>query len=240
MCTCVYNLNLMAPNLKSIRVYFCYDVMFFRLLLNSQSLTTVHFSLSTPFPEIQKVNMLSVLCNLPDLASLSVDGYFLQSCIAENIPKWLSHAAKRLKTLTIYDLNFGDLYHIQSALCFLQNSPNLERLTVEAWVQRRHYMHLDVNMHLDVKQAQTYLEASGSFNQTLRRLKTIIITRVLVSRPLLLFVKLLLNHSPALEMISIRPSVTAAADVRECHNFKEDITRFPRASSKAELLFLDP
>ncbi|XP_071738906.1 F-box/FBD/LRR-repeat protein At1g13570-like [Rutidosis leptorrhynchoides] len=117
ICTHVYNFKIMAPKLKFVKVVLCRDAAkFLRVLLNSRSLTTVHFLMLTPPPEIKKLNLVPRLCNLPYLASLTIDGYFFKSCIVENIPKWLSRATKRLKTLDFLNLNFGDLYQLQSAL----------------------------------------------------------------------------------------------------------------------------
>ncbi|XP_071732835.1 uncharacterized protein [Rutidosis leptorrhynchoides] len=98
--------------------------------------------------------------------------------------------------------------------------------------------HLHVDMDMDLKPALAYLEAASSdcFDQTLNRLKTIRIRRVARSRPVLLLIKLLLDLSPNLEMISIEPGVTTADDDDdENDKFLEDVMRFPRASSKAEL-----
>ncbi|XP_071718605.1 F-box/FBD/LRR-repeat protein At1g13570-like [Rutidosis leptorrhynchoides] len=150
----------------------------------------------------------------------------------KNIPKWLPHPANSLELLTLYEFKFGDLFQLQGVLCILRNSPNLERLDFD--YQDLENMHLD----LDVKPALAYLEAFDCLHQTLNGLKTINIMDVERSRPLLLFIKLLLEHSPTLEKISIRPRETS--DANEKFNFAKDVIRFPRASSKAELVYLDP
>ncbi|XP_071718646.1 F-box/FBD/LRR-repeat protein At1g13570-like [Rutidosis leptorrhynchoides] len=179
---------------------------------------------------VERLYLASLLSNIPCLVGLVIDGYFLQFSIAENIPKWLPHPANSLKCLYLIDFKFGDLYQLQGVLYIIRNSPNLRRLD--------EYNQDLPNVHLDVKPSLTYLEASDCLDQTLNRLKTINIMDVERSKPLLLFIKLLLEHSPTLEKISIRPRATA--DAQEKYNFSKDVTRFPQASSKAELHYLDP
>ncbi|XP_071704819.1 F-box/FBD/LRR-repeat protein At1g13570-like [Rutidosis leptorrhynchoides] len=169
------------------------------------------------------------VCSFLELLEVSL--LPLQFSIAENIPNWLPRAADRLARLQFYNFNFSALDQLQGALFMLRNSPNLEQLSVILGLGLR-------NMHLDEKSALTYLAASESFDQSLNRLKTINMKLITGSRPLLLFIKLLLDHSPALEVLSIQLSVTC--NVHEKYNFAKDVMRLPRASSKVELLFLDP
>ncbi|XP_071733551.1 F-box/FBD/LRR-repeat protein At1g13570-like [Rutidosis leptorrhynchoides] len=175
LCTNVYNFNITATKLKSLRVVGCHDAKFIRLL-DSQRLTDIDIIVNKPIPIPrfeERVNLATMLSNLPYLVALSADGCFLKL-----------------------------------------------------------HLHLD----LDMKPALAYLEAASSsdcFDETLNRLKTIRIRRVAGSRPVLLLIKLLLDHSPNLEMISIEPRVTADDD--ENDKFLQDVMRFPRASSKAQL-----
>ncbi|XP_071718678.1 F-box/LRR-repeat protein At3g26922-like [Rutidosis leptorrhynchoides] len=150
--------------------------------------------------------------------------------VAENISNLLPNKANSLKILKIVNINFGDMDQLQGALCMLRNSPNLEQL---------HMMNSQMSQHLrfDVTPALRYLEASNCLGQTLIQLKTIEITRVDGSRPVLLFIKLLLAHSHTLEKLSIQPNVT---DVHQRLNIAKHVMQFPRASSKAELLYLNP
>ncbi|XP_071698558.1 F-box/FBD/LRR-repeat protein At1g13570-like [Rutidosis leptorrhynchoides] len=233
ICQHVNNFNISATKLKSLRVIGCETDMLLRLL-HTQSLTTVHFAMLMPMLFERGLNLATIFCNLPyHLASLSMDGYFLKfSMPEENSKKWFPHAANRLKRLTLIEWNFGDLDQLEGALYMLRNSTNLVRLDMTNLAMAPE------NMHLDVRPALTYLEASDPFDQTLTLLKTIIIKCVTGSRPILLFIKLLLDHCPALEKISIKYCATVG--VHERYNFAKDVTSFPRASSKAELIFLDP
>ncbi|XP_071720882.1 F-box/FBD/LRR-repeat protein At1g13570-like [Rutidosis leptorrhynchoides] len=230
-CTNVYNFKIKSTKLFILVVIDYPDATLLQLL-HSKCLGAVGIAFKKPIQGVERINMSSLLSDKPCLGSLLIDGYFLQFSIAENIPKWLPHPANSLELLTLYEFKFGDLFQLQGVICILRNSPNLEQLDVDN--QDLENMHLD----LDVKPALAYLEASDCLDQTLNGLKTINIMDVERSRPLLLFIKLLLEHSPTLEKISIRPRETS--DAHEKFNFAKDVMRFARASSKAELVYLDP
>ena len=92
-------------------------------------------------------------------------------------------------------------------------------------------------MHCDVEPASNYLESPDCLDQTLNRLQTVEIKSLEGSRPTLLFIKVLLARSPSLEKLTIHPSSTS--DAHERLNIAVDLMRFPRASPKAELIFLN-
>ncbi|XP_071718652.1 F-box/FBD/LRR-repeat protein At1g13570-like [Rutidosis leptorrhynchoides] len=230
-CTNVYNFKIKSTSLYKLTVLYCPDATLLQLL-HSKCLSAVGIGFILPIQGVERINLATLLSNMPCLVLFLIDGYFLEFSIAENIPKWLPHPANSLKTLSLRNFKFGDLYQLQGVLCMLRNSPNLGQLNVNN--QGLWNVHLD----LDVKPALTYLEASDCLDQTMNRLKTIEIIHVENSSPLLLFIKLLLEHSPTLEKISIQPRVTA--DAQEKYNFAKDVMRLPRASSKAELHYLDP
>ncbi|XP_071718653.1 F-box/FBD/LRR-repeat protein At1g13570-like [Rutidosis leptorrhynchoides] len=228
-CTNVYNFKIKSTKLFWLVVLNCPDATLHQLV-HSKCLGALCIAIGKPIQGVERVNLASLLSNMPCLGDLIIDGYFLQFCIAENIPKWLPHPANCLEYLSLHNFKFGDLNQLQGVLCMLRNSPNLERLDFDNQGLQ--------NEQLDVNPASTYWEASDCFDQNLNRLKTINIMHVERSRPVLVFIKLLLNHSPILEKVSIRPSVTV--DALEKYNFAKDVMQFPRASAKAELFYLDP
>ncbi|XP_071718592.1 uncharacterized protein [Rutidosis leptorrhynchoides] len=189
-CTNVDNFKIKSTKLFRLLVLNCPDATLLPLL-HTKCLSVVAIVFKNPIQGVERVNLASLLSNMPCLGDLLVDGYFLQLkillslsqfCITENMPKWLPHPANSLKFLNLQNFKFGDLFQLQGVLCILRNSPYLERINVTS--------------------------------------------------------QLLLYHSPTLENISIRPHATA--DANEKYNFAKDVMRFPRASIKAELLFLDP
>ncbi|XP_071718624.1 F-box/FBD/LRR-repeat protein At1g13570-like [Rutidosis leptorrhynchoides] len=173
-CTNVYNFKIKSTKLFWLVVLNCPDATLHQLV-HSKCLGALCIAIGKPIQGVERVNLASLLSNMPCLGDLIIDGYFLHG---------------------------------------LQNE------------------------QLDVNPASTYLEASDCLDQNLNRLKTINIMHVERSRPVLVFIELLLHHSPILEKVSIRPSVTV--DALEKYNFAKDVMQFPRASAKGELFYLDP
>nr|GEY62027.1 hypothetical protein [Tanacetum cinerariifolium] len=88
----------------------------------------------------------------------------------------------------------------------------------------------------DAGPVSNYLESPDCLGQTLNLLKTLEIKKIDESRPELLhFIKLLLAHSPSLIKFTIEPTGTSL-----CNNIAKDVMQFPRASQKADIIFLDP
>ncbi|GKB19024.1 F-box/FBD/LRR-repeat protein-like protein [Tanacetum coccineum] len=156
---------------------------------------------------------------------------FVALLIAEKIPKWLPHPVNTLKSLTFITLNFGDLDQLQGALCLLRNSPNLKKLCINN-VQREPQL-----KDSDAGPVLNYLESPDCLDQTLNLLKTVEIKNIEGSRPELLFIKLLLAHSPSLKKFTIKPWGTSLCN--KSFNIAKDVMQFPRASQKAKMIFLD-
>ncbi|KAI3826797.1 hypothetical protein L1987_00853 [Smallanthus sonchifolius] len=169
-----------------------------------------------------------MLSNLPNLIYFTIDGYFLKFLAAEKFPKWLPQAVKCLKKLEFQSFSFGDLDQVQGALCMLRNSPNLHELRVT---------HMQMGPEADLELTSNYLESANCLPRTLFNLQTVEITSLEGSKPELLFIKLVLNHSPHLENIIIQPTATADAEKRL--NIAKDVMLFPRASTKAKMVYLD-
>ncbi|KAJ9559128.1 hypothetical protein OSB04_013742 [Centaurea solstitialis] len=93
-------------------------------------------------------------------------------------------------------------------------------------------------IHYDVEVASDHLESPDCLDQTLNHLLNVEIKIVEGSRLELLFIKLLLAHSPSLIKMTIQPIGTTYAS--KMLNIAKDVMRFPRASPKAELIYLDP
>ncbi|GJW31426.1 putative ribonuclease H-like domain-containing protein [Tanacetum coccineum] len=152
--------------------------------------------------------------------------------IAEKIPKWLPHAFNSLKCLYLVDFNFGDFVQLQGALCLLRNSPNLESLHIFDY----HTEPLLTNS--DAGPVSNYLESPYCLDQTLNKLKTVKTKNIEGSRPELLFIKLLLAHSPSLEKFTIQ--IWGTSDGNKRFNIDKDVMHsFPRASQKAEMIYMD-
>ncbi|GJY89437.1 zinc finger, CCHC-type containing protein [Tanacetum coccineum] len=132
-----------------------------------------------------------------------VDPNFLSDAHSRTGPvELLPHLFNRLKHWKIQNFKYGDLDQLCGALSLLRNSSNLETL----WVQPMEMGSKAI--HVDMEPASNYLESPGCLGKALDGLKTIEIVSVEGSRPELLFIKILLDHSLSLEKMIIRPRTT--------------------------------
>ncbi|KAL4560993.1 hypothetical protein LXL04_033152 [Taraxacum kok-saghyz] len=88
---------------------------------------------------------------------------------------------------------------------------------------------------VDVGPALSYLEAPDCLDCTLSKLKSVKMKSLEGSRPELLFIKLLLAHSPCLEKLGIASS--GSCDAKKRFDIAKDVMRFPRASPKVEAIY---
>ncbi|KAL4561351.1 hypothetical protein LXL04_033516 [Taraxacum kok-saghyz] len=234
-CTNVNNFNFTATKLKYLLVFGCPDAMLLRLL-NSPCLTEVGMYLQNPIEDnirVERMTLVTMLSKLPKIEVLTLYGLFFKAVIAEKIPKWLPHAVNSLKYLWLFEFEVGDLDQLEGVLCLIRNSPNLETLTVNSLK-----MEFQVIDRYDVGPAADHLESPNCLDCTLNQLELVEITDLNGSRPELLFIELLLAHSPSLNKFTIRPS--GASDLQKRFDILKDVIQFPRASPKARILFLDP
>ncbi|KAJ0792902.1 putative FBD domain, leucine-rich repeat domain superfamily [Helianthus annuus] len=221
-CTNVYNLKIKATKLLNLVVIGCPDVMFLELL-HSQRVGFLCARLQKPvkdFVRLERMNLALMFTKMPYL-----------DLIAEK-HKWFPHTVNFLKCLRLYSFSPGDLDHLYGGLCLLRNSLNLEEL---------HVIHIKTEselMHHGVEATSNHLESPNCLDQTLNRLRSVQLSHLQGSKPELLFIKLLLAHSPSLEKFTIQSDGTLDANKR--FNIAKDVMRFPRASSKAELIYMDP
>ncbi|CAH1441130.1 unnamed protein product [Lactuca virosa] len=174
------------------------------------------------------MNLATMLSNLSKVEYFYINSYFLKFLIAKKIPKLLPRAISSLKHLWFLGIQLGDLDQLHAVLCFLQNSPNLEKLFVR---------HLDMEPRVDVGPASDHLESPNYLDSTLDQLKIVEMTCLKGSKPELLFIKLLLAHSPSLQKFTIKPS--RASNVKKRYDIVKEVMQFPRASAKAKMFCLD-
>ncbi|CAH1441170.1 unnamed protein product [Lactuca virosa] len=230
-CTNVYNFNINATKLQALIVIRCPDAMLLRLL-QSPYLTLICVSFQKPIEDnvqVEKTTLPIMLSNLRKIVVLYLDGFFFKALIAEKIPKWLPHPVNSLKRLFFVDVKLDDLDQLHGALCLLRNSPKLESLSV---------MSFNMNpqaIYYDVEPASNHLESPNCLDCRLHRLQTVKIECLEGSKPELLFIKLLLAHSPSLQKFTITTS--RALNAKKIIDICKDVMRFPRASRKAEVIY---
>ncbi|KAM0052576.1 putative F-box domain, FBD domain, leucine-rich repeat domain superfamily [Helianthus debilis subsp. tardiflorus] len=213
-CSNVNSFNIKAEMLQILRVDSCREDMLLRLL-HSQHLYAVKVCLLKSLNELLRVTRFT----------FTIDGYFLKFMAAGKISEWLSHA-KWLTRLNFQSVSLGDLDQLHGALCMLRNSPNVKLLRVT---------YMPMGLEADLELTSSYLESQY---QTLFMLQSVEMIYIEGTRPEMLFIKLLLDQSPHLKKMIIRPRATVDAEKRL--NIAKDVMQFPRASTKAKMVFVDP
>ncbi|XP_024984158.1 F-box/FBD/LRR-repeat protein At1g13570-like [Cynara cardunculus var. scolymus] len=233
-CTHVYNLDINAPNLQCLSLVTCPDAMLCRLA-NNPSLTVVGITLRRPlenFLRVEYMNLARLLSILRNVQQFFIDGHFIKFLSADRMLNLLPHADNSLNRLWFINFQLNDMEQLLSALSLLQTSPNLVRLCI-----------VNVPMEpqiiqYDEQQALNHLGSRNCLRRTLNQLQIVDIRGLEGSKTELLFIKLLLAHSPSINKMTIQPS--AACDASKRLNIAKDVMRFPRASPRAEIVYLDP
>nr|XP_043611768.1 F-box/FBD/LRR-repeat protein At1g13570-like [Erigeron canadensis] len=221
-CINVHHFNIQATNLETL-IVITYPDATLPQLSHSQCLTYVLMYTLTSTQSVaqaERTKLVTYVRNLPNT---------LQFSISEKVPTWLPGVANRSRHWGFIDIKLDDLDQVQGALFMLRNLPNLERLSVLKGLP---------SVNLDEQPAISYLEASGCSIQTFNQLKIVEILLIEGSKPELLFIKLLLAHSPILEKMTIQ--LNGPADAHKSLNFAKEVMRFRRISANAEMLLLDP
>ncbi|CAH1441124.1 unnamed protein product [Lactuca virosa] len=170
------------------------------------------------YEQAEKTNLATIFSNLPTVRTFGIDSYFVKFLAAEMIPKLLPHPISSLKCLWLLFFQLGDLDLLHAALCLLRNSPNLESLHM-------YMLDMQVDPRVDVGPASNHLESPNCLDCTLDQLQTVEITYLEGSKPKLLFIKLLLAHSPSLEKLTITTS--GDLDAKKILAISKDVMRFP-------------
>ncbi|KAL4561332.1 hypothetical protein LXL04_033496 [Taraxacum kok-saghyz] len=236
-CTDVYNFNIKAEKLEILYLGLCADATFLLRLLDTQCLTClttlivdriIFNNLTKDLKAAKKVNFATMFSHLPRITTLVIDSHILKFLIADNIPRLLPHAINSLSHLCLLSFH-SDLNQLHGALCLLRNSPNLERLCM---------LHAGFMKEHEVVPALDQMPAPTCLDFTLNQLRIVGIECLEGSMIERFFIKLLLAHSPSLEMLYIITSETSNPKKR--YNLAKDIMRFPHASPKAQVICLDP
>ena len=88
---------------------------------------------------------------------------------------------------------------------------------------------------VDVGPASDHLESPNCLDSTLAQLKIVEMTCLKGSKPELLFIKLLLAHSPSLQKFTIK--ISRASNVQKRLEIAMKIMQFPQASTKAKMFY---
>ncbi|MFS7995283.1 putative FBD domain, leucine-rich repeat domain superfamily [Helianthus anomalus] len=238
-CINAFNFQIKVTQLQSLVIKNCHDVMLLELL-HSQSLASVCIILGKPIKDyvrLKRMNLALMFSHMPNVQCLSIDAHFLKVFITEK-PEWFPHVVNNLKRLRLIDFSLGDLDDLHGVLCLLRNSPKLVELRMTHTETVKSVFPPMPMQPGGVEPASDHLESPDCLDQTLNRLRTIDLSPFQGSKTQLLYVKMLLAHSPSLEKFTIQADGSLNSDKR--FDIAKDLMRFPRASTKAEMIYLDP
>ncbi|XP_016485511.1 F-box/FBD/LRR-repeat protein At1g13570-like isoform X1 [Nicotiana tabacum] len=216
-------LNIVSSRLNSLVVRKSYYDIELSCFMNCKNLIILYLVTSNPiFGDRSKLQKL--LLSLPILEVLILSSSFLELLSAGTVPQGLPFTLNCLWHLKL-GINFGQMGQISYALELIKSSHKLSEL--EIWV----------NATSDIVEAiSEYLDTPGCLDQPLNKLKYVVIRFFKGSKTELLFVKLLFARCPSLISMSIK-QVKASGSKGE-RNIVIELARYPRASPKAELLYV--
>ncbi|GMY26730.1 F-box/FBD/LRR-repeat protein At1g13570-like isoform X1 [Fagus crenata] len=227
-CTNTENLNIDAPNLKFLYFRGLFNSLRFK---NTPVLASVKFLASREeipeYGEFRTADMIKVFHCLPVIEDLFAGYSLLVFLAAGNIPDRLPATLEFLKTLVLSEICFGVLREASCALCLIRSSPNLEKLKFKV----NHGATAD-----EVKAVVEYMKAQDFSDMSLNKLREVKMLSFSGSKPEMEFVKLLLDKSPLLKTMHIHPK---RGDSLTGFRILKEVTRFRRASSTAEIIYLD-
>ncbi|KAI8021860.1 F-box/FBD/LRR-repeat protein [Camellia lanceoleosa] len=181
---------------------------------------------------LAKSPMLETMIIEPDPVEVADKGpttNVISNMSAACVPKRLQPTMNNLKTLQFLEICFGQLNDISLILCLIRSSPNLEKITIQAYVDEETNA---VDPVLELLEMQQWLDVS------LNQLQTVDFWNLSGTSSELEFVKLLLAISPVLEVIFIEPDSEKIVD--KGVRILKQLAQFPRLSPKVEIEFDDP
>ncbi|KAH7834514.1 hypothetical protein Vadar_016895 [Vaccinium darrowii] len=171
-------------------------------------------------------NWVKIFQALPAIEYMRLNSFFLKTFAAGNIPERLPSTLNQLKVLVLsnaYDDNLDYVSILSWAFCLLRSAPNLHRLVIRIF-----------NITTIQDHVTEFLQAQDFSDFLLNQLREVEIKGFSGAEPEMQFVKILLSHSTVLEKMVI----CHEREISDQHGFAmvKGLTRFPRASSKAELV----
>ncbi|XP_060214585.1 F-box/FBD/LRR-repeat protein At1g13570-like isoform X1 [Lycium barbarum] len=221
------HIEISAPKLRS---FFFIGGINFLHLKNVPLLSKVSYK-PLAFFILAECDLTKIFESIPALENLCwnqdhvKDDYVGQ---AEVIPTRLPSALNCLKRLCLSWSILEEFSVLSFALCLIRSSPNLEEIEIEVCV-------LKDEIYYEVVRRDAVDEIPASFsNMTFNHLRTVKIYNVAGTKAEMQLIKVLLAKSPALVRMLIKP---CRMEDRKSLKVVAEITNFPRASSKAQVVY---
>ncbi|KAK6788581.1 hypothetical protein RDI58_012379 [Solanum bulbocastanum] len=170
-----------------------------------------------------------IFSSIPALECFSWDHFEVDIGSTEFIPTRLPSALDCLKRLFISWITLGELFELSFTLCLIRSSPNLEEIEIKGCI-------LSDGDYFEPVPQDVVDEIPASFSDmTFNHLRTVKFYDVLLEEGEMQLIRVLLAKSPALVKMEIKPR---QMETNKSLKVLVEITKFQRASSKAEVVYL--
>ncbi|XP_049403301.1 F-box/FBD/LRR-repeat protein At1g13570-like [Solanum stenotomum] len=171
----------------------------------------------------------NIFSYIPALECFSWDHFEVDIGSTEFIPTRLPSALDCLKRLFISWITLGEFFELSFTLCMIRSSPNLEEIEIKGCI-------LSDGDYFESVPQEVVDEIPASFSDmTFNHLRTVKFYDVLLEEGEMQLIKVLLAKSPALVKMEIKPR---QMETKKSLKLLVEITKFQRASSKAEVVYL--
>ncbi|KAJ7954003.1 F-box/FBD/LRR-repeat protein [Quillaja saponaria] len=181
----------------------------------------------TGLDSVKQNDMTGVLACMPMIEHLSLNS-ILTVVIADQVPERLLATLDCLKSLVFFDTCFKSIEELTRVFCLIRSASNLQKIQI--WV------HDDKAAYVDP--VLEYLTAEDFSDISLNYVQEVEMFKVEGIKPELEFIKLILEKSPLLQMVHIKP--TKAVLLLDEKNFLIELIQFPRASPRTKIIYLAP
>ncbi|CAK7326456.1 unnamed protein product [Dovyalis caffra] len=225
-------LEIDAPNLKSLTFHGVFESICFKNaprldFVVIDSILQLHGE-NAMYNKGHASNMIKVLEGLPAIEYLCIGYLFLKYMAVGKSPQRFPANINHLRVIEVPNMCFGKMEDVSCILCLIMSSPNLQKLELAATC-------FEDAAATDVLELFEDQELS---DDSLKQLQEVWINSFIGEAAELEFVKFLLAKSVVLEKILIQPPPGIVAE--EGLNILRRLTRFRRASSKAEIIYVNP
>ncbi|XP_027772977.1 uncharacterized protein LOC114077328 [Solanum pennellii] len=197
--------------------------------INAPKLRSFVFRGDIQLIHLENVPVLSNVLYAPRELVLQDEDDFVDNGSTEVIPTRLPSALNCLKRLFMSWITLGEFFELSFALCIIRSSPNLEEIEIKECI-------LSDGDYFESVPQEVVDEIPARFSDiTFNHLRTVKFYDVLLEEVEMQLIKVLLAKSPALVKMVIKPP---QMETNKSLDVLAEITKFQRASSKVEVVYL--
>ncbi|KAI3423460.1 F-box domain-containing protein [Psidium guajava] len=224
-------ITIRAPNLKQLYLEGDFTDIFLENTPLLRSLSVVMYMADDMAEQFElgqssNCNFVKFLSRVPCLVSLTGRAYFAKYLSVGDDPGPLPITFDHLKIIELFEVSFEDMKEVLVLLRMITSSPNLEELCISAGA---------CTSPAEAPDSLDIWERECPADWTFKQLKVVMMTEVDGMPHEMELLKFLLGSSPVLKTMTISPSTYFKRDRMD---MLVELLRFRRASSEAEIIFL--